>query len=282
VITQSTRENTHLPPGYLADLLANYPPSEIRRVIDGEYGFTPAGLPVYAPPFRHELHIGEFHPKASPLIRGWDFGYRHPAVTFHQLWRCRLRVVHWSILAEYDGQKIEAEPFAEKVVAYTRQAFPVNATSLILDTGDHSGTFDSDKGPGAIIRLRKAPHNLRFVSKKISDIDPGLALIRDQFKKGLCACGVPVLGIHRRCKHVIDAFAGGYHYPEYKQLALPQKERPIKDGFYDDFADSLRYVAENYVRRELRDPGLIDALLDRPAPQALEDFAHAFAWLEQN
>lgn len=282
LIRQSTRENTHLPPGYLADLLANYPPSEIRRVIDGEYGFAPDGKPVYAPPFRHEIHIGTPILRAAPLIRGWDFGYRHPVCLFQQIWRCRLRVVHRSVLAEFDGKHIEAEEFGQKVIEYTRQVFPVATASLILDTGDHSGTFMSDKGPGAIVRLRKHPFNLKFISKKISEIDPGLALVRQELKKGLCACGVPVTGIHRRCKHLIDAYAGGYHYPEYKASAIPQKERPVKDGFYDDFADADRYIVENYLRRELRDPGLIEALMDRPAPATMEHFAHAFAWLEQN
>jgi hypothetical protein len=38
--------------------------------------------------------------------------------------------------------------------------------------------------------------------------------------------------------------------------------KPVKDGFYDNVCDALRYGAENYYRALLRDPEMLDKLME--------------------
>ena len=102
----STRQNPHNPPGYLADLLTGLTQAEIARLVEGGYGYIPDGPPAY-PKFEHHRHVGLPELKREyPLVRGWDFGFRHPAVTFHQFWHCLKQQIHWSILDAMDGKMI--------------------------------------------------------------------------------------------------------------------------------------------------------------------------------
>lgn len=256
----STRDNPHLPDGYVADLLT-LNPLDVQRVVEGNFGIQLEGPPAY-PQFTYSAHVGEPGVRAVPLIRGWDFGFRHPAVTWHQYWRCDKDQVHWSLLDELDGESIEIEDFAKKVFEHTTSRFGGVSRSMVLDAGDHQGIARSDKGPGAIIQLA-AKYRVRFRHRKITDIDPGLDLIRSRLV-AKCPCGVPIVSVHRRCKSVINGFAGGYHYPKTRKLTGPDK--PVKDEFYDDFMDSIRYACDNYLRIELVDRNLLAKLSEEPIP----------------
>lgn len=251
----STRENPHLPQGYIDDLIQVYGPVEAQRVIEGQYGFTSDGSPVYSPPFSHGHHVGDpVYVRHLPLVRSWDFGFRHPTVTFHQFGRCLHRTVHWNILASMDELfDLEAEELARKVKEFTAQIFPEAHIATIVDCGDRSGANRSDKGPGPIVRLKAHPFNL-WIKYKVCNIEPGIELINRRLRS-TCACGLPVVQIHRRAVNVIDGFAGGYHFPRLRPGKAPG-EKPLKDEFYDDIMDSVRYAAENYLRPALRDAGL--------------------------
>lgn len=265
LIRASTRQNPHLGPDYVDNLIATHGAAAARRIVDGDYGFEPVGTPVYANAFDHGKHVGEPKPKwALPLVRAWDFGYRHPAVTWHQSYTCPAGTLHWLILGETEWREIEAEPLADKVLDQTRTLFPQTAPPLVVDVGDHAGAQVSDKGPGPIIRLRRAPYNLRFKYRKIVNIDPGLDLIRKLLRAKACRCGFNVVIIHRRCRNVIETFAGGYHYPERGlEPGSNRNAKPWKDLWYDDYGDSLRYYAENILRPKIQGTDRFDELVGR-------------------
>lgn len=257
LIRSSTRDNTNLPVGYLADILANNPDAEISRVVDGHFGFAQDGEPVY-PQYKERIHQGELKLKPfTPIIRGWDFGFHHPAVTWHQIWRCRFRSIHWSILHELDLSNVESEVLAQEAFNESCRMFPEAAPALFLDAGDRAGAQVSEKGPGPIIRLAGPPFHLQ-VKHKWCPIEPGLELIRKMLSFQ-CRCGLPGLMVDRSCISVNDGFLGGYHYP--KKTGQTSKEVPYKDKYYDDFMDSIRYVAENYVRQELLGEGFLSQLM---------------------
>ncbi len=264
-IRSATTQNPHLPPGYVESLrLLN--PNEYRKVVTGELGFTADGPPVY-PEFAHNVHVGipELRP-GSPLRRGWDFGFRHPAVVWGDVFACKRGVIHTVILHELDIEQVEAEELARRVIEETTRRWPRVPARMIQDAGDAAGAAVSDKGPGAIIRLARPPFNLRFRFQRISNIDPGLDLIRKLLRAGVCPCGLPVFHVHRGCRNVIDAFAGGYHYP------TKNRDKPVKDGHYDDFADATRYFVWNFVRPELS--GGVISTIER----VNEDVAPSPAW----
>ena len=60
-------------------------PAEYRRAVLGERGLPMKGVPVFGDLFDRDLHVRpvEFNP-SLPLIETYDFGHRHPAVTWVQ------------------------------------------------------------------------------------------------------------------------------------------------------------------------------------------------------
>lgn len=264
-IRSSPRDNPHLPADYVWDLLT-LDPNEIRRVVEGLPGYTPDGPPVF-PEFKHNRHIGVPDLLPVALIRSWDWGFRHPACSWQQMWTCKLNRLHLNILDELDAEHVEAEEFGRRVLARTKLIFPDAKPSMVLEVGDAQGAEMTDKGPGAIILLGRPPFNLRFRYRKVSDIDPGLELVR-RLLRTQCPCGTPTLLIHRRCRNIVDALAGGYHYPRTPTTTSNErgyrKDKPTKDGFYDDFADTIRYNVDVMVRQALADPNWQQATAEAP------------------
>ena len=254
LIQVSTRANPFLPEGYIADLIANHPPSEVKRIVEGSYGFSYDGKPVYAPPFRYETHVGTPETLKFTLVRSWDFGYHCPAVTWHQYPRCKAGRAHWLILDEMVGKNLEYDQLAAKVLTYTHDRFPQHTENLVLDCGDIAGRQINDRGPGPMIRLASPPWSLSFRAKRCN-LEPGLALVRAALKQ-TCDCGMPILQVHRRCNTLIDALAGGYHYPK-DVPGKAENDKPYKDGYYDNVADSFRYAGECFYREANLDPELL-------------------------
>ena len=276
----STRLNSHVADQYIADLITTYGEDEALRIIDGEYGFTSKGQPVYRPPFSQFTHVGE--PKYNPslsLIRSWDFGSRHPAVTWHQVWYCKHAVLHWYILRELtECYEIETPELYKAVAAAQKVYFPNHASALTLDCGDRAGTNKSDRGAGPIMVLQQPPYNLRF-RYKWCDILPGVDFIKDLLRKPTCKCGEPIVQVHRDCIAVIGGFAGGYHFPQHRPETGP-KEKPYKDGYYDDPMDSVRYAAENYVRMASQNRDFLGEILHENVASAGRFNRNAWEWLK--
>lgn len=262
MIRSSTYDNPFLSHDYVATLLQNMSPSEARRVIEGYYGFQQEGTPVY-PEFSFIKHVGDPQTRQMTIYRVWDFGFRCPAVIWSQMFRCNKQTLHWIVLNELVEQNIEALDFGKHVLLEHASTFPELSPHLVIDGGDHAGAQVSDKGPGPIIRLAQPPTpgatltseqnqgglNLRFQYRKFPNIDPGLDLVRTCLK-ARCACGFPVFMIHRRCRSLIEAMSGGYHYPPDRPTSSikPVREKPVKDGFYDNLADAQRYTGELFYR----------------------------------
>ena len=252
MIQSSTYENPFLGTAYIAGILQNNSPAEARRIIEGFYGFTQEGKPVYTM-FDFVKHVGDPPIRKMTLYRVWDFGFHCPAVTWHQMFKCKNNAQHCVTLQEYMGQDIEALPFADDVFTETKDLFANDIPNdMILDGGDNAGAQVSDKGPGPIILLARPKDqggkNIRLKHKKFADIDPGLDLVRLCLRT-VCKCGHPLLIIHRRCRSLIEALAGGYHYPKDSlKGSTNKKSKPVKDGYYDNVADTLRYAMELFYR----------------------------------
>ena len=261
----------------MAALKTTHAAHDVRRLVEGQYGFVADGVPVY-PQFQLARHVRDVPVLDMSIVRAWDFGFRAPAVVWSQFPKCCEGRVHWHVVSEYAGRELEAEGLADVVLEQTRAVWarlpqevakdgPVveRRGPAVVDVGDAAGAALSDKGPGPIIRLRRAPHHLRFTSQHIPNIDPGLALIRLALGEADCACGEPTVLVDRHCRHVIDAFAGGYHVRDVRpgRAHTEAALKPHKDGFYDNLMDALRYAAENTYRRLRRDPNLVADLAPR-------------------
>ena len=276
-----TLDNPFLDLAYVAGVKSGLTDSEIRRVLGGDYGFVFEGKGVYVSAFRPERNVGEPPTRVMTLGRSWDFGFHQPAVTWHQMFRCKEKKLHWVILEEFAGEDMESEILAKEVLTITKASFPTVPPQMVTDTGDHAGAQVSEKGPGPIIRLARpfaqGGFNLHFRHRKIMNVDPGIELVRKCLRTR-CVCGQHLLVVHRRCKNTVEMFLGGYHYKGDKP-GKETPEKPIKDGFYDNLADTVRYAGENLYRFADRDPGFLDEL-GRVQGSGIVDFVDSYAWME--
>jgi hypothetical protein len=258
-IRVATYQNPFLPESYVSDLKAVYPTTEWHRIIEGHYGFSYEGKPVYCPPFSRDRHVAALPSYPFTIARGWDFGFHNPVVTWHQMVRCRRRGAHWHILREFVPVDLEAEALADEVLRLSAQWFPAHRPQQFVDAGDRAGKQPTDHGPGPIHRLAAAPWNLRIqYHADQMKVEPGVAMIR-QAMKDTCPCGLPRLLIHRECHVTLDTFAGGYHYPK-EASGKPLVDKPYKDGYYDNVADSIRYAGEAFYRPLLINPAALDEI----------------------
>jgi len=224
------RENVqNLPPNYYEDTAKTMPEDQRQRYIEGQWGSTFEGQPVYRE-FRFNVHTRadlEYNPNA-PLHRLWDFGYNHPVCLFSQFdWQGRLHVLY-----ELQENRKEASEFARLVKQITAQKFP-NAPDIV-DYGDPAVAQHKDTGRTLSVLLREGI-TMRYIT---THIEVGVQLLRQRFN--LMIEGEPAIVIHRnKCPLLISALRGGYRMDDKGQ-------KPFKDGFYDHVCDALRYGAVNF------------------------------------
>lgn len=227
-------ENAHnLPPNYYEDIGRGMTQEQKLRFVLGECGPDPQGEGVY-PEFRPEMHVKESlkHDAKFPLIRGWDFGRRRPAVVWAQLVEGQLRR-----LAATLGDNISLDRFYERVMNRTAMQFP-GCTSF-LDYCDPSGSQKRDvTEETSISLLQRRGLNPRWRDVKL---ETGLELV----SKGLTTLtekGEPRSVFDRaNCSLLIEGYLGGYCWP--KPTALREVgEKPFKDGFYEHMMDADRYI----------------------------------------
>ncbi len=219
------KENVrNLPSDYYQRLTAALPEDQKKRFVDGEWGGTFPGKPVFRQ-FSRTHHVKEglqFHHEGT-LYRFWDFGYRHPCCIWAQL----NFAGNLFILKEEMGTDIEITAFARKVKSMTARLFP--DAERVFDVGDVAVKQQKDTG-SALALLHKEKILMHFQQQSI---DRGLTLLRKEFERMIE--GAPAIQIDKRgCPILISALSGGYHFKNDANV-------PFKDGYYDHLPDALRY-----------------------------------------
>ncbi len=214
----------HLPREYVKELEQMYSPDVLQRLLYGQFGKVHKGRPVY-PQFSRGNHIYplDFDHKL-PLIRGWDFGYQHPACVFMQLDGSQVRV-----LGELMGKRTYLDDFVEDVVIPYQNLHFKNANKF-LDYCDPHGADKTDKPKTSIQILNE---KRIFPVYRRTYIQEGIKAVK-RFLDTKDRQGNSNFIIHPRCKLLIEGLKGGYH-------RLDGDEDPEKDGYYDHLQDALRY-----------------------------------------
>lgn len=225
----------NLPPDYYEEISKGYTPEMRVRFIEGECGPDPAGLPVF-PEFRPSLHVADLRQiPGQPLIRGWDFGRRRPALVWSQVTSngCINR------LACELGNQESLERFCQRILLRSSLQFP-GATHW-HDFCDPHGVQKRDTSDlSSIDVLRQFGLAPRF---KDVGIDTGL----DQMSKGLSLLvdGRPRSMFDRvNCAMLIEGYSGGYTY-QTPRAGHKLKEKPLADGYYEHLMDADRYIEVN-------------------------------------
>lgn len=232
----NSRENIrNLPAGYYENLAKSLPEDMRLRLIEGLWGSTFEGQPVY-PQFKYDLHalvgVAAKYDPYSTLYRFWDFGFRHPVCLFAQI-DDQGRLL---ILREKQGQNMDIHEFAPLIKTLTEKWFP--GARDIRDYGDPAAKQQKDTG-STLVALSRHGITLRY---KRSFIDDGLREVRLWLERMIG--GEPAIQFDREfCPILCDAMRGGYHYP--KELGGAADAKPEKDGFFDHSADAFRYGVIN-------------------------------------
>jgi len=238
VFFASTYDNAkYLPADYISSL-EKLPESWKKKYLYGSFGFTPDGTPFYSG-FKETYHAQDFSSYAPDrIIRGWDYGWHHPAcvlTTFDAKGR-------WVILKEIMGDKTTIETFGEYVKLKCKEWYP--DCKDYVDYGDPAGTQKSDKSEKTSAEVLSSMGI--FVSSKASTYRERKEII--ERKLSTLIEGVPAIVVDKDCKIIIDGFLGGYHYPVRKQgqsFNSSVVEVPYKDSFYEHLMNAIEYIAVN-------------------------------------
>lgn len=201
-------------------------PSEDMWNQEQELDFTKQiGRRVY-PAFTKEHLLSYTYNPYKHIIRGWDFGYHHPAVVF-----CQINDKdQFIVLREVMGTNKTLAEFAKDILAISKEHYSSNFD----DYCDPSGKARSDKGSRTSVDILRT-FGIKCRMKESGVVD-GLNLIRQMLIKR--KSGDFSFYLDPTCTNLIDGFFGGYSLRE-------DSEDPDKDGFYEHLFDALRYAVVN-------------------------------------
>ena len=193
-----------------------------------ELDFTKAsGKRVY-PEFKSELHIADLQPiPYHDIWIGWDFGYHHPAVVFAQHDETNDCL---NILAEFMGEEVVINRFAEQVLAMSKKLYPGFTFKHAGDPACRQKGDKSERTTADILRSLGIRMNIRPMSVK-----DGVNTIRNLLL--LRPDGSLRFKINKSCETVIDGFLGGY--------TRNDEDEPVKDNYYEHLFDAMRYMVTN-------------------------------------
>lgn len=252
-IQTSTTENLAVGADYAKGLIAiqskmGRSEGAVRRIIFGDSVPAYSGIAVY-PQFEHGKHVAPLkYNKDLPLIRAWDFGFRHPAVLFANLYTCEYKTHHYLCLSEVSDcfNATVYELYDNYVKKMTRDLY--NDAVLVLDCGDQAGFrgSSSNKDKRSDMKILIAEYNLLFKYRRL-DLAPSLQYCRGLLQpKKACLCGLELVLISNECQVLIGALEGGYKYSKTREGKVSDK--PVEDCYFADIACAWRYGAENFVK----------------------------------
>lgn len=227
VIHFSTYDNVdNLPPGYIEKASAGRTKEEIDRYINGMWGSIVKGTPVYKDTLT-EFHLRKFDIKECVmLLRGWDFGFNHPACSFRLVdAQGRHNCAHSMM-----GEKIDLDIFAPQVLVRTQALYP---GLIVRDFGDPRG---HDKGPSAKQTCFEILQDfgIHAIGERGSQsyVLDGIRKVRKRLNS--MTGGVPNLTIDPGNSLIRSAY--------YSKYIRDETGYPVKDGYFEHIADADRYI----------------------------------------
>lgn len=273
-ITASIWDNAaNLDPSTIAAAEAMYPLGHPMRPakLEGKRGANSEGDPVYEGYFDAVRHVDtELEPwPHTPIIAGWDFGAKHPAVVFAQFlpWGA-----HWS-LGAIMGNNVVLEWFAPRVLEIAGEWFP---KMPLIHVGDPAGAHRNSQG--VTLNAKKVLNGLNINLKTkddSNDLRVRYACIQTLGGYMLRTCrpfvGEPTgfeqapyeepafilrprgLIISKKDEKPISlieqALGGGYVWDDgyHGTGNLANIRRPLKDGFFEHGMNATEYTVHHFA-----------------------------------
>lgn len=237
---------------YIAEIERDYPVGHAmrRRWIEGRRGLSMMGQPVYGKIFSRDMHVKEVEYLPDfPLIESWDFGQKHPAVSWHQLtpWGW------WNILGEYLGDRQFIDEVVPVIADLRQELFGgVSELRVCCDPAGVQGQGVRHTNVDVLNTHLRDVYGPGVGAKYVTNANrpPQREWAIQQASNHMTRLvqGRPALLVHPRCQNIVDGFEAGYVYDDrvFTQGATPNIRRPKKDGYYDHLQNTVEYVALNY------------------------------------
>jgi phage terminase large subunit len=233
VLHFSTYDNLeNLPEGYVAQASAGKTPDEIDRYIHGKWGSVIKGEPVYAKILHPTLHLRVMDRfPGQTLLRGWDFGFNHPAVSFRLVDSLnRMNIAHVIM-----GEKVDLPEFVPRIISSTHTIF--GSQVQIQDFGDPRGHDKGQNGKGSCFEVLQ-DFGIHATGERGSRdyLEEGIRHVKREFSTLIES--VPMLTIDPSCRLIRTAYFGRY--------VRDEDGNPKKDGYYEHVADADRYISHHH------------------------------------
>jgi phage terminase large subunit len=233
VIHFSTYDNVdNLPDGYIEQISVGLTPEEVDRLVNGMWGTIIKGEPVYANILNPDFHLRkmESYP-GQTILRGWDFGFNHPAVSFRKVDESgRMNIAH-----EFMGEKIDLPEFVPQVINRTTKLFGPDVQ--LIDFGDPRGHDKSQSTKYSCFdTLKEFGINATGDRGSRSYVEEGIKQVKKEFS--LLIEGIPKLTIDPSCSLIRAAYFGKY--------VRNDDGTPKKDGYYEHICDADRYISHHH------------------------------------
>ncbi len=223
--------------------------SDWQREMEIDFG-SYSGMPVY-PQFDSNVSVKpvKYNPHI-PLWRGWDFGYRNPAVTFYQLWPDDTLVYLHELFPTKSKealQGISTGDLAKLVLQDTDRLFPgaqdPSVSAGVFDFADPSGTQKKETSDFSSIEILQQ-HGIEAEWSAVGR--KNRVEYARVYVEGKHDDGTPKFLINPHCVLGIEAFSAAYRYPtEEKGTAdrdMPDTSRKIQEEPFIHIMDSFEYM----------------------------------------
>lgn len=212
-------------------------PGAIAREYDVNFSI-PVGAPVFKPPFDRKTHVASTHIAAHPglpLIRGWDYGFRHPAVVFMQV-AANGQLLY---LDEAMGDNIPLDMFVEVNIERSKEIMGVKSFKC-LDFDDPAGMHRESSGYSPRDVMMK--HGIIMMGgRKRVPLKESILLMRENME--IRPDGRPGALFNECCETLIRAMDGVYASSKADfDIKTKRQEERFSGGITEHLVDAARYA----------------------------------------
>ncbi len=229
---------------------------DIAQELDINYTIS-AGDPFYQG-FSRAIHLKKMRiTKERELVLSWDYGFRHPNCSIHQI---SVEGI-WIVVDNIFGEDQTIDEFGEYVSEYLNQHYQ-GFQWRHRGFGDPAGRQSSDKSRKSSEQILNEM-GFKVTSIPSNSAHAGYANRKAIIEKKLRTLinGIPSLIINDVPNNYIvaEGFEGGYRYPDANKYG-GISEKPVEDGWYEHPMNTIEYVAVNLFKAVEQKP--------RPRPEA--------------
>ena len=244
VVRFRTRDNHHLPPGFLDRLRESLSDTLFEQYVEGEFVLAEGAV---FPEFHMDVHVQpNLYDPDWPVLLSYDPGFRRNATIFfqHLTWCPRHNTPHCiHVLDEFLG-KDTATVFVAREWDRVLGSHAWQRDRLFVDPA--ANTRSVSLGTSDVDVLETAGWNVEWVTDPfLRSVSTGIDAMRSKLKP---ASGNPSLYFDERLDNdnkcgCLRAMTDSV-YPEHKE-GRAIDENPIKDGEIDHVRDTIRYAIVN-------------------------------------